>query len=75
MCISIIGCDGLQTEDNSFTDYKGYVYGDRVMCVPLEINDIFSQNDINEAKTNLITMLCLSLGINNILKYLNSYDA
>lgn len=72
ICISVLNCKGYCTENDFYSDYRGTIDRNSVICTPIEINQnenkTYIQNLINEVLNNL----CHSVGIFNTKKFINS---
>lgn len=71
ICISIIGCKGLVTEEDYFRDASVAIDRNTVMCSPVEVNltskNFVSHNSVLQAQLNYL----LSLGIRDSKKISN----
>jgi hypothetical protein len=72
ICVSVLNCKGYCTDDDVQHDYQGTIDRNRVICTPIEINQIenkvYVQNMINKVLINL----CHSVGIFDANKFINS---
>lgn len=71
LCASILGCDNCISDEQKldFDNYIGIVDSYKIYCMPVEIEDASDLNCVKEATKMLKTVICLSLGIRNIDKY------
>ncbi len=70
LCVSILNCNGYRTDTDYDNDYYGYIYGNKVMCIPIELYDLSDKVLVENAIRDLKTTICLSTGVKNISKYI-----
>lgn len=63
ICISVLGCKGVTTNDSFERYYKGHIDRDTVLCVPISINDIDNETEVDNSIKWLKIEYYLSLGI------------
>ena len=72
LCVTIVGCKGVITEDEFYSEYKGLIDRNLLLCDPVSIEDYY--NDEMSKKSIMILQLnyLLALGIQHqkIIQYL-----
>lgn len=63
VCIGIFGCKGLISEDNFWREYTGIVDRNEIFCMPLKINDILDNDNINKIVEETKKLIYYSLSI------------
>ena len=59
--ITVLGCKGICSEYDFYSDYNGIVDRNQILCQAVAIDDINIDACIEEASKNQITLLCLAL--------------
>ena len=63
VCVSIIGCAGVVTEDEFDADFRGNIDRNELICDPVCIEDYSNDEIVEEAKRELLLNYYLALGI------------
>ena len=63
VCVSIIGCLGVVTEDEFDADFRGVIDRNELICDPVCIEDYSNDEVVEDAKRELLLSYYLALGI------------
>ena len=65
LCVSIIGCQDMVTEEDAFRIYVGKIDRDEVMCYPVVVENMHNAEYVSEAIKHLQMEFYLALGMKN----------
>ena len=60
------------TDDDFYSDYRGTIDRNRVICTPIEINQNENKTYIQDLINEVLNNLCHSVGIFNTQKFMDS---
>ena len=63
ICLSIVGCKGMKTEDNFYNGYVGIIDRDIVLCDPIVIENMGDEKEAELMMKKLQISYLLSLGV------------
>ena len=65
-CITVVGCEGVYTQVDDWSDYIGSIDRDDLLCLPAVFNDIGNDDELEIDKKRLKLEFLLSLGVRTI---------